>query len=159
MFNVNLKQIQQKFKDCGFYFQLTGSRYFANPHEESDFDYIVQDNPVVREFLESLGFTTTVNDHYNDTNTVRVYTYQYGDKAWEKIDVQCCENFEIKYYAQQLIRRCFPKGLPKDKDFSKGIWELAIRVAEFSVRTSKPVTPQSTIEDKANRLKDAWIKK
>lgn len=161
MTEINMKLVEltrafSQYKPAKFY--LTGSRYFGNHHEQSDYDYIVQDDEDVREFLRSQGFVIQALPHYNDTNTVAVYSHQYGQKSWEKIDVQCCQNVQNKLKAQQVIRGTFPKGLPKDKSISKGIWELAIRLIDSYIVIQTPPPPKRTLEDKANDLKKAWKK-
>lgn len=161
MGDINIKLVEltralSDYKDADFY--MTGSRYFGNVHDESDYDYIVQDGEEVREFLRSLGFVIQVLPHYNDTNTLAVYSCQYGKKSWEKIDVQCCENVQNKIKAQQVIRGTFPKGLPKDKSISKGIWEPAIRLIDSLIVIQTPPSPKRTLEDRVNDLKKAWKK-
>lgn len=161
MGNINIKLVEltralSDYKDAVFY--MTGSRYFSNVHDESDYDYIVQDSEEVRQFLCSLGFLVQAKPHYNDTNTVAVYSCQYGQRSWEKIDVQCCQDFDKKLKAQQILRGIFPKGIPKDKSLSKGIWELVIRLIDsYNAQQTSP-SPKRTLEDKVNDLKKAWKK-
>ncbi len=158
MSEKKLYEIQMAFKASGFGFHLTGSRHFGNSHPQSDWDYIVQDSSHLRVFLHDLGFQYVKDrEHYNDTNTVSVYTLQYGRESWQKIDVQCSRDVHEKIRAQNYITRFFPLGLSTDKKFNSNIWEMALHHQTWmNIKENEKPKPPSTLEDKAKRLKEAW---
>lgn len=158
MSEKKLYEIQMAFKASGHKFHLTGSRYFGNPHSKSDWDYIVQDCLNVGIFLRDLGFHYIKDrEHYNDTNIISVYSLQYGREPWQKIDVQCSRDVQEKIRAQNYISRFFPLGLSTDKKLNSNIWEMALHhLLWLNIKENEKSKPPSTLEDKANRLKEAW---
>lgn len=151
-------EVEMAFKASGYKFHLTGSRYFGNHHSQSDWDYIVQNSAGVHDFLVDLGFTFTKDrEHYNDVNTVSVYSLQYGVNTWEKIDVQLSRDINEKIAAQNCIVRFFPTGLTADKKMNSRIWEMVLYFNRLVKITSlEKAKAPSTLEDKAARLKKAW---
>lgn len=158
MSEQKLYEIQMAFKASGLGFHLTGSRHFGKSHLQSDWDYIVQDSANTRVLLEDLGFQYAKDrEHYNDVNTTSVYSLQYGKESWEKIDVQCSRDIHEKIRAQNYITRFFPLGLSDDKKLNSNIWEMALHhVLCLRLKESDKTQTPSTLEDKANRLKEAW---
>ena len=97
-------------KDHTFY--LTGSRYFGNATEDSDWDFFVQ-FPLdkdslgnhtlameLRKYLESNGFKPVFDTYYGkDRQTLLVMR---NDEA--KVDIQFVEDVKIKLGAQYLLK-------------------------------------------------------
>lgn len=106
-----------------FKFYLTGSRFFGGFTPNSDWDYFVQDEPDVREYLNSLGFHSDPNQDllgYDDSTIVSVW--QLND-----IHMQLVVNADFKFEVQTYLSRMTNmRAIPKTA--RKHLWNLAIKV-------------------------------
>ena len=104
-----------------FKFYLTGSRYFGNATATSDWDFFVQDSPMVRKWLESEGYWhgTKFNEedpHYvDDFMTV---LYQCGN-----VHIQVIQYVDWKYRTQVFLKN-FPWNTV-EKNHRDRVWNWA----------------------------------
>lgn len=113
-----------------FSFHLTGSRYFGNSKQNSDYDFMVEDSPEVQQFLNVLGFKKLEIDCYDDAATSVVFNWSQGKQS---VDVQCVKNIETKLRAQELLRKMYGCELPAEKSDRRKVWNLALMAVGFAV--------------------------
>ena len=94
------------------WFYITGSRYFGNVRDESDWDFFVQDSEEVQQYLVAIGFQCQATSYYiGDKGISSVWAHPNLP-----IHVQVVKNAEEKNRKQQaiynLIGRNFTR-LPK----------------------------------------------
>ncbi len=125
--NQKLKTPLTVFKlICSVYeFYMTGSRYWGNAHEDSDWDFFDEDSTEVRNYLGSLGFTTDIARHYDTDRQCRA-VYVCGDEAVPEsiVQIQLVSSSKLKHCTQETLRLRFPNGF-KSKDEAREIWSLA----------------------------------
>lgn len=127
------QKILLKMDQPPFSFYLTGSRFFGNPDEHSDYDFFVLDSEEVREFLQNLGFRNKTVSRYllpdmkefQDLNDV--WTFQ------DLIDVQLLKETFFKKKAQNILET-MPGGF-RNVYYSKrkDAWNWAFRVAKGQI--------------------------
>lgn len=144
-----LPDVVAKMQEAEFQFHLTGSRYWGNHTEKSDWDFFVQDCPSVREYLTTLGFTrySKHSDYAADGQCVDVWVHgptllnegldRYGrfgkptpDDLRNQVHVQCVLDFKAKQAVQEELFRMFPKGF-RDKSEARRIWMTAFELIKF----------------------------
>lgn len=113
-----------------FSFHLTGSRYFGGVHQDSDYDFMVEDSPEVQQFLRVLGFKKLEIDCYDDAATSVVFNWSQGKQS---VDVQCVKGLETKLRAQELLKRLYGCKLPAEKSDRCKVWNLALMAVGFAV--------------------------
>lgn len=95
------ERILRQLQESEWEFYLTGSRFFKNNGEESDWDFFAELSDAKIDFLKSLGFKLGLPgsryDHYIDQEIVMVMRHSCG------IDVQLVQNANVKNAAQDLI--------------------------------------------------------
>jgi len=87
-----------EMENSNFKFFLTGSRFFGTHHENSDWDFFVEDSPQIRKVLENWGFVEENKYHYFDMLTNIVYAHKQAN-----IHVQCVKNARIKEHIQNSL--------------------------------------------------------
>lgn len=115
-----------------FDFYLTGSRYFGNATEKSDWDFFVQYDDQIVKFLLDLGFKRNYNEKaYDDKGVSAVYTFvptkytgfeDISDSP-EHIDVQLTKHAWYKLEVQKYIKHKYLDELIAcQKSKRKDIW-------------------------------------
>jgi len=104
-----------------FTFYLTGSRFFGNVTEKSDWDFFVKDSPEVREFLESICFSYEYqgNSGYKDAFLT---TVMYS-RIPRGIHVQLINEVELKVKVQNYLKDFPWDSIPKEN--RDAIWDWA----------------------------------
>lgn len=103
-------------------FHLTGSRYFGNATDASDWDFFAETLPDngLAHWLSSAGFNLLSHSRYTDNQTVDVWRHPTG------IDVQEVKSAKLKASAQIILRHLYEKGAMQ---LSAGHWDAALRAA------------------------------
>lgn len=83
---------------CAFKFYLTGSRFFGNTTQFSDYDFCVEYSSEVETFLKSYSFKKDDNSYYCSAIQQTVAVYKNGE-----VHVQLIENVERKLKAQEFL--------------------------------------------------------
>ncbi len=95
-----------------FSFFCTGSRWFMCERPDSDWDFMVQDTPAVRDYLTSIGFKShwegTENEYKRDTFTNDCW-------ALDDIQIQLVNDVHLKCRVRDLIFE-FNWAFHKDAD-------------------------------------------
>lgn len=110
-------------------FHLTGSRFFGNSTNQSDWDFFIQDSPQVRNWLVANNFKINKNSkYYSDDSCVDVYRYYITDYKIDAhwIDVQIVNDVSLKIKAQDLIKLTVPPNALENKAFARIVWRLAL---------------------------------
>lgn len=103
------RSILDTLKDSPFEFYPTGSRYFGNFRESSDYDFFAKDTDQLCSFLIDNKFVPLWGDksrrtigfcEYTDIITNEVYHY-YGDI---QIDIQLVSDVPMKIAAQEALK-------------------------------------------------------
>lgn len=107
-----------------FDFYLTGSRFWGNAKEDSDWDFYTLNTPDVQRYLEKIcEFKLAQAAEYGeDTTITRVYEKGVGA---DKIQVQLVTNVEHKTAVQYLLKELYPDGFAS-KEQAKAAWKLAL---------------------------------
>ena len=79
-------------------FYLTGSRFFGNAREDSDWDFFTDDTPVTRDFLRRNGFLPTLAHTYLQDQMITA-VYERDD-----VDVQLCFDVTLKNKIQERMK-------------------------------------------------------
>lgn len=82
-----------------FTFYLTGSRFFGNAHEKSDWDFFTEDSgDALRDYLRRIGFRRldSKTTEYTDMNVIDIWENQ-------NVHVQVIRNLHFKRKAQVLL--------------------------------------------------------
>lgn len=123
--DINTILFELQNSDLDFY--LTGSRFFNNHRENSDYDFFVEDSPGVRQFLKSLGFSKLNNSAYLDDNTVVVYRYMPKSGYYITIDIQIVVD-AVKKQSIQNIMKYNDFILTGDKTYAKTVWNTLMSI-------------------------------
>lgn len=124
----------------GFY--LTGSRFFENSDDTSDYDFFTTDSKTVREWLSMMGFTPIPmigkpdqdDAGYNDSDIVDVFR---NHKA--RVDVQLVHDVKIRLEAQQLLKSWkLLKNYPKDE--RSRLWTFALMIVRQRHHMAQHIT-------------------
>lgn len=119
-----VEQVLQEMEKSIFAFHLTGSRFFGFSNEKSDYDFFVEKESGLTDFLQSfLGFKQHSCSSYKDSQTVEVY--RSNTLPW--VDVQIVKNAKVKVAAQNLIKE-FDLLRDCDKQKSTRTWDKAINL-------------------------------
>jgi predicted nucleotidyltransferase len=116
---------------------LTGSRFFGNANEDSDYDFYKEYSKEAEEDLIKKGFwllPTVEGPYISDGITTVVYRYKTDEF---QMDVQLVVDIHLKNTAQELLHDLFPRGIPKWK--SRQVWKATIR-ALMSARKQNSTT-------------------
>ena len=121
--------ILNKLRMSSHKFFLTGSRFFGNVHEGSDWDFFAQDSQELRIFVRDLGLHhDSEAEEYFDSQCVKVYR-----NFNERIDIQLVRDCKRKELAQEMIRylpdQFEANSWMKDKRCAREIWSWAYAVA------------------------------
>jgi predicted nucleotidyltransferase len=123
----DVSSILFKLQNSDLDFYLTGSRFFNNHRENSDYDFFVEDSPGVRQFLKSLGFSKLNNSAYLDDNTVVVYRYMPKSGYYITIDIQIVVD-AVKKQSIQNIMKYNDFILTGDKTYAKTVWNTLMSI-------------------------------
>lgn len=116
----NITPIELKHLEAApFDFFLTGSRFFGNAENGSDWDFYTKASTPVEDFLKSGGYAVSLM--YEDSFTVKVLTRA---TPWFKIDIQLVENVDLKTRAQGMLA---PYINHVSKEYHKVLWEMAFK--------------------------------
>lgn len=83
-------------------FYLAGSRYFGTATEDSDDDYVAQDNPTNRKVCETLGMKRVTESKW-----VKYHGF--------RVDVLLVQNIESTLYAREMAFLHCPKADKKTR--------------------------------------------
>ena len=108
-----------------FSFYITGSRYFNTNTPQSDWDFFVEKNEDVEEFLIDQGFFVDNQASYSDSSIYKVYT-----NPNDRVQVQVIFDVELKVLAQTVIKR--KNLITTDKEINRHIWEATISALSFT---------------------------
>lgn len=108
-----------------FSFYLTGSRYFNTNTPQSDWDFFVQKNKELEEFLIKQGFFVDSQASYSDPSVCKVYI-----NPNDNVQVQVIFDAELKLLAQTVIKR--KNLITTDKKINRHIWEATISALSFT---------------------------
>lgn len=116
-------------------FALTGSRYFGGTNENSDWDFFVEHDDNLYDFLLSQGF---VNISRREVDIVQGNTNLYSDDSIVQVMEKVCTDgvvqiqllqkgmFALKLAAQKFLFRTFAmSSIPKDH--RKTMWNVAMK--------------------------------
>lgn len=108
-----------------FEFVLTGSRYFGNFGDYSDWDFMVADAPELDAYMKLLGFCVVHNTSYNhDVDIVKVYEYKAACANISfHIQVIRPDRFQLRQEVQQYMKEKFPLQVFRDKTIMSRLWE------------------------------------
>jgi len=98
-----------------FSFYITGSRYFKTNTLQSDWDFFVEKNEEVEEFLIDQGFFLDSQASYSDPSIYKVYI-----NPNDNVQVQVIFDVELKRLAQMVIKR--KNLITTDKEINRYIW-------------------------------------
>lgn len=144
MYNGLIAMKMELMEKSMFDFFLTGSRYFGNVHKDSDWDFFVQDNLALPQFLKDLGFIKETSDDtdiepipYGDSNTVSVWTYYAKERGG--IHIQISKDVNAKK-AAQLILAGDPKFMISEKGARVHYWNKAMNLAQsiLAIERARP---------------------
>ena len=110
-------------------FYLTGSRFFRNVHEGSDWDFFTEDCKSIRESLTNNGFCPKFQNKYEkDKEVVEVWEKYVPEGTYQ---VQIVRDAEKKNKAQMLLNTepVLTAFLKEEKVFRRAWWEWAYSVA------------------------------
>jgi hypothetical protein len=101
---------------------LSGSQYFGNTNEDSDWDFYCGNDV-------NIGIFTTLGFEEEDIPTEALFggiqkVLKYQDKDIE-VHILFVGDLEKRHSVQELIANYFPNGYSCKKDNAKGIWDLA----------------------------------
>lgn len=158
-----------KLAESKFMFYPTGSRFFGNATEESDYDFFVEDTQPVLTFLENLGFNPLGGNYYGpdplDRNTrvvmrklVRDGEYPgagaYGIHLprWTHIDIQICKDIYMKQQAQEILSNHRFKFYLVPKSCRQVFWDCIYDALETKKECNicggaKTLKTESTMDD------------
>ncbi len=102
-----------------FSFYLTGSRYFNTNTPQSDWDFFVEKNEDVEEFLIDQGFFIDNQASYSDSSVYKVYI-----NPNDNVQVQVIFDAKLKVLAQTVIKR--KNLITTNKEINRYIWEATI---------------------------------
>lgn len=107
---------------CGVPLHPTGSRVFGKAHQNSDYDFIVEDHKNNRKFFLDNGFHECMHEGYCDPCTSIVMQK-------ENVHIQFCHSLKVKLLAQKVLfadfrNRDFLYAIAKED--RKKIWSIAI---------------------------------
>ena len=115
------QQILRTLEDSPFEFYLTGSRFFGNFRQDSDYDFFVEENAI--DWLRNNVFEKLPTHNYLDLLTISVF--QKGN-----VHIQVVKDVVLKSRAQQLIKETIP-GIyfTFNKTNHSLLWNLVIKAA------------------------------
>ncbi len=118
LYNITPAELKH-LEGAPFDFFLTGSRFFKNAKEESDWDFYTEASVPVEDFLKSCGYTVSLM--YEDYFTVKVLT---RETPWFKIDIQLVQDVELKTKAQGMLA---PYIARVNRKYHKVLWDMAFK--------------------------------
>lgn len=110
-------------------FYLTGSRYFGCARPDSDWDFMVQDSPEVREFLKGLGFVQRVAPQYASNLTTEVWEVQDGHVT---IQVQLSQDVQKKRAVRDFLATAMSEQHRKaNREERMWLWGQLAEIIQF----------------------------
>lgn len=131
-----------KLEKSGYLFYLTGSRFFGNHKDYSDWDFFTKDTPEIRQQLVEWGFVEVPGGEYScDPSCSKVF--ETVDSIAEKVvHVQLItpHYFDVKRWAQDILDR--NKLLSNtDKKMARLLWQSTMdalfRITDSRVSTER----------------------
>lgn len=134
----DILQMLDRLQHSEFNFYLTGSRFFGNHRETSDWDFFCDDDKMIHKFLTQNGFNllqivngqTKYGTFYADKNVARVYRHRILH-----IDIQCQTDIHAKIAAQRVVKSLYPyldKWINSAaKDQVRNVWNAVYRALEL----------------------------
>ena len=127
-------------RNSKFKFFLTGSRCFGGTDEYSDWDFFVDSNKEVEEFLFHLGFSNLNpnieenmwNNHYEGLSNITILQFNTADN--EIVQVQLLEGHDasnIKFAVQKKIKDLGTTFTNLPKSERKKIWSTCLNIAWY----------------------------
>ncbi len=121
-FTPKIFEVLAKLESSHFEMFLTGSRFFGEFSDESDYDFFTEECGEVEAFLLDNGFVLdSLFEYFGDPTFSKVYTFE--DETG-KIQVQLIhpKEFSRKQLIQRLLTTSHPHGLPRDKNLKRELW-------------------------------------
>lgn len=119
-----------KSMECSkFEFHLTGSRYFGTERSDSDWDFFVESQPGLIDWLVTHGFC-------KDSVSYNLSASQNITEVWkhesEKVHIQICRDLWTRYSVQDALRDFGYGDLISrtTKDQRRLLWDLAFDLFE-----------------------------
>lgn len=103
-----------------FEFHLTGSRYFGTSHEESDWDFFIQESEDLIDDLRANGFSCCSETYAHDPIMTAVYGH-------ENVHIQIVISATMKAWIQECLKPVFMITKPS-KDQAKILWALGTKL-------------------------------
>lgn len=88
-----------------FEFHLTGSRFFGNHNQNSDYDFIVPEDDKMEQFLMNLGFKPSKSGRYLDHQTSLLYHHSGDEDSKNGYHVQVTKNVNLKLRVRDFIKQ------------------------------------------------------
>jgi len=114
------------FEESCFMFYLTGSRLWETHSAESDWDFFVQEDEKIEDFLYALGMRGIDYAYKEDKFLEKVYEVIMPNAL--KVQVQIVKDADIKAEVQAQLLKDYPEGFPSKEEATK-IWNTAMRYA------------------------------
>lgn len=135
--NVRL-DMESRLYNAPHLFYLTGSRYFGTARDDSDWDYFVQDDPLVHDWLSENGFFVEHESYKQDPLFTTVYKGECpATKKQYHIQVCWCAKAkqQIQFRIAQLLKAARFHGLTKDH--MRKLWTWGTELYEDGIEGHK----------------------
>lgn len=108
--------------DNRFTFYLTGSRFFGGASENSDWDFMVEENAGLDNFLKENNFSDIGYENYNDCSVLAVWF-----NATVHVQVLKEGTLRKKLKVQSMLKECeIMPILSSDKRLRSMLWNLLL---------------------------------
>lgn len=141
-----VKGIIENFRNSAFIFTLTGSRFFGNPNEDSDWDFFVEFSSKLVHFLNEMGFEEIEDERYFDGSVATIFEKKLADG---KIQIQVLYPmiYKIKFNLNNWIKNCYGYSFSTMSKEQRGfVWETSIRLCNSKL--FKPLSDAINSEKK-----------
>jgi hypothetical protein len=120
--------ILPEIQTLSFNLFLTGSRFFGNVHDESDWDFYCGSLiPEQEQELKLLGFTQEDKDSsILFGGVVKVFKHSTKD-----IHILVVHDLDRRHLAQKVVKEFFPSGYANKIDNAKSVWDMAELIANM----------------------------
>jgi hypothetical protein len=116
-------EVFDKLSISPFEFFLAGSRYMGCARPDSDWDFITQDSPFVKQHLERMGFEEMERGYDGERgNTVLVMQKKDGDYT---VQVQLCRSAHWKRVVRDIIKaHMLVEHIKMGKHQRNAVWDM-----------------------------------
>jgi hypothetical protein len=115
--------------NCHFY--LTGSRFFGNWGDHSDWDFFTEDCQEVKSALRRMGFIHECQPLYSDPLCTSVFVHPS-----EKIHIQTVSDLTLKIKIQNIIKQHHLIKFCTTKEEQRAMWQAIYVTFKYgSIRT------------------------